>query len=41
MMASVTLGGIESLSNLPQTLGELRRSQQFSEPRVRNRRVKD
>jgi magnesium chelatase subunit I len=35
------LGGIESLNNLPQTLGELRRSQQFSEPRVRHRRVKD
>jgi magnesium chelatase subunit I len=29
------------LSNLPQTLAELRRSQQFSEERVRNRRVKD
>ncbi len=29
------------MSNLPQTLSELRRSQQFSEPRVRNRRVKD
>ena len=29
------------MSNLPQTLGELRRSQQFSEQRVRNRRVKD
>jgi magnesium chelatase subunit I len=29
------------LSHLPQTLDELRRSQQFSEPRVRNRRVKD
>jgi magnesium chelatase subunit I len=40
-MVAVTLGGIEPLSNLPQTLGELRRSQQFSEPRVRNRRVKD
>jgi len=40
-MAAVTLGGIEPLSNLPQTLGELRRSQQFSEPRVRNRHVKD
>ncbi|MGD0930879.1 MAG: magnesium chelatase [Candidatus Korobacteraceae bacterium] len=29
------------MSNLPQTLAELRRSQQFSEERVRNRRVKD
>jgi magnesium chelatase subunit I len=29
------------LSNLPQTVGELRRSQQFSPERVRNRRVKD
>jgi len=29
------------LSNLPQTLADLRRSQQFSEERVRNRRVKD
>jgi len=29
------------LSNLPQTLSELRRSQQFCEQRVRNRRVKD
>src|SRR5208283_2890285 len=38
---AVTLGGIEPLSNLPQTLGELRRSQQFSEPRMRSRRVKD
>src|SRR5271167_1330951 len=41
MMAAVPLGGIDPLSNLPQTLGELHRSQQFSEPRVRNRRVKD
>ncbi len=40
-MAAVTLGGSDPLSNLPQTLGELRRSQQFSEARVRNRRVKD
>ncbi len=29
------------MSNLPQTLAELRRSQQFSEERVRSRRVKD
>ena len=29
------------MSNLPQTLGELRSSSQFSEQRVRNRRVKD
>jgi len=29
------------LSNLPQTLAELRRSQRFSEERVRSRRVKD
>ena len=29
------------MSNLPQTLGELRRSSQFPEQRVRNRRVKD
>jgi len=29
------------LSNLPQTLAELRRSQRFSEERVRTRRVKD
>jgi len=29
------------LSNLPQTLAELRRSQHFSEERVHNRRVKD
>ncbi len=29
------------MSNLPQTLAELRRSQQFSPERVRNRRVKD
>ena len=29
------------MSNLPQTLGELRRSNQFSEERMRNRRVKD
>jgi magnesium chelatase subunit I len=29
------------LSNLPQTVAELRRSQQFSPERVRNRRVKD
>ncbi len=29
------------MSNLPQTLGELRRSSQFSEERVRSRRVKD
>ncbi|MDR3749533.1 MAG: magnesium chelatase [Acidobacteriota bacterium] len=29
------------MSNLPQTLGELRRSNQFSEQRVHNRRVKD
>jgi magnesium chelatase subunit I len=34
-------GGDQPLSNLPQTLAELRRSQQFSEERVRNRRVKD
>src|SRR5271169_5064762 len=41
MMAAVPLGGIDPLSNLPQTLGELHRSQQFSEPRLRSRRVKD
>ena len=29
------------MSNLPQTVGELRRSQQFSPERLRNRRVKD
>ena len=29
------------MSNLPQTLAELRRSEQFSEERMRNRRVKD
>jgi len=29
------------MSSLPQTLAELRRSEQFSEPRVRRRRVKD
>ena len=29
------------MSNLPQTLAELRRSEQFSEPRMRNRHVKD
>ncbi len=29
------------MSDLPQTLAELRRSQRFSEERVRNRRVKD
>ncbi len=29
------------MSNLPQTLAELRRSHQFAEERVRNRRVKD
>ncbi len=29
------------MSNLPQTLAELRRSQHFSEERIRNRRVKD
>src|SRR5271169_1367557 len=40
-MAPGPRGGIESLNNLPQTLGELRRSQQFSEPRVRQRRLKD
>jgi magnesium chelatase subunit I len=34
-------GGIQPLSNLPQTLGELRRHPQFSEERVRGRRVKD
>src|SRR5579883_3221522 len=34
-------GGILSLSNLPQTLAELRRNPQFSEERLRNRRVKD
>src|SRR5664279_3105030 len=40
-MAAVTLGGIQPLSKLPQTLGELRSSSQFPEQRVRNRRVKD
>ena len=40
-MAAVTPGGIQPLSKLPQTLGELRSSSQFSEQRVRNRRVKD
>src|SRR5664280_2914308 len=34
-------GGIQPLSKLPQTLGELRSSSQFPEQRVRNRRVKD
>jgi len=34
-------GGDQPLSDLPQTLSELRRSQRFSEERVRNRRVKD
>ena len=29
------------MSKLPQTLGELRSNSQFSEQRVRNRRVKD
>ncbi len=37
------MGGLEDpvLSTLPQTLGELRRSSQFSEQKVRARRVKD
>jgi magnesium chelatase subunit I len=34
-------GGIQPLSNLPQTLAELRRSELFSEERLRHRRVKD
>src|SRR5271157_436650 len=34
-------GGIPALSNLPQTLGELRCNLQFSEERLRSRRVKD
>src|SRR5579871_6195149 len=34
-------GGTQPLSHLPQTVAELRRSQQFSPERVRNRRVKD
>jgi magnesium chelatase subunit I len=34
-------GGDQPLSDFPQTLAELRRSQRFSEERVRNRRVKD
>jgi len=34
-------GGDQPLNNPPQTLAELRRSQRFSEERVRNRRVKD
>jgi magnesium chelatase subunit I len=40
-MAAVTPGGIQPLSKLPETLGELRSSSQFSEQRVRSRRVKD
>src|SRR5271166_6120933 len=34
-------GGSPALSNLPQTLAELRRHPQFSEERLRSRRVKD
>jgi len=34
-------GGTPALSQLPQTFGELRRNPQFSEERVRARRVKD
>ena len=34
-------GGILALSDLPQTLAELRRHRQFSEECVRSRRVKD
>ncbi|HUO61102.1 MAG TPA: hypothetical protein VMU24_10570, partial [Candidatus Acidoferrales bacterium] len=34
-------GGTPALSNVPQTLGELRRSRDFSEERLRARRVKD
>jgi magnesium chelatase subunit I len=37
----VNPGGIPALSNLPQTLGELRRDPQFSEERTLSRRVKD
>ena len=37
----MTLGGIPPLSDFPQTLGELRHSRQFSEEKLRNRRVKD
>ena len=37
----MTPGGIPPLNDFPQTLGELRRSRQFSEEKLRTRRVKD